>query len=213
MYQEIVWDFDGTLFDTYPVIARVLYAALAGRGIHESVGSIQTNLQVSYAHAFALYREKYGIDEVFWAQNRAHSRHIEFEQCAPFDGVPALCRAIVAAGKRNYLYTHRGRSAIAMLKAHGLSPYFTDCITSEDGFEKKPSPQALTHLIRHHRLEPEHVLMIGDRELDVLAAKNAGAHGCLMTGQPAASTCADYKIRGVSELYTILDIQSGEEEV
>lgn len=211
MFQEIVWDFDGTLFDTYPVTARVLQAALADRGIHEEVDEIQANLQVSYGHAFALYQEKHGIDKAFWEQNRAHSRRIEFDQCAPFDGVPALCRAIVAAGKRNYLYTHRGASSIAMLKAHGLYTYFSDCITSEHGFERKPSPQALTHLIRHHQLERGRLLMIGDRELDVLAAKNAGAQGCLISDQPAAHTCADYRLRDMSGLYAILDIEPGKE--
>ncbi|MDW2886482.1 hypothetical protein [Exiguobacterium artemiae] len=32
MYRHVIWDFDGTLFDTYPVMATVLQEMLRGQG-------------------------------------------------------------------------------------------------------------------------------------------------------------------------------------
>ena len=37
MYKHILWDFDGTLFDTYPALARALHQALEIHGVSADV--------------------------------------------------------------------------------------------------------------------------------------------------------------------------------
>ena len=37
-YRHLIWDFDGTLFDTYPRICRAYQKALADAGIAEEEG-------------------------------------------------------------------------------------------------------------------------------------------------------------------------------
>ncbi len=60
---------------------------------------------------------------------------------------------------------------------------FTDVITSESGFPRKPAPDSLLHLMRVHGLPPEACVMIGDRPLDVEAGANAGMLGCLLDAE------------------------------
>ena len=47
---------------------------------------------------------------------------------------------------------------------------------------------------------------MGDRELDVLAAKNAGIHACLFDAA-LPETAADYRIRDLSELDALLGLE------
>ena len=46
-------------------------------------------------------------------------------------------------------------------------------------FPAKPAPDALLNLMARRSLEPAQCLMLGDRSIDVEAARNAGIAGCL----------------------------------
>lgn len=50
---NILWDFDGTLFDTYPVYTKILSQVL-GEEISEE--EIYTNLKVSFSHVIDYYK-------------------------------------------------------------------------------------------------------------------------------------------------------------
>jgi phosphoglycolate phosphatase-like HAD superfamily hydrolase len=46
--------------------------------------------------------------------------------------------------------------------------------------------------------------MIGDRDLDILAAKNAGIHACYFTDSSEKSNIADFTINSFQQLYSII---------
>ena len=60
------------------------------------------------------------------------------------------------------------------LNHDGLSDLFSDAVTRLDGFPAKPAPDALRYLIQKHRLDLSRCVMVGDRDIDLDAAKNAG---------------------------------------
>lgn len=51
---------------------------------------------------------------------------------------------------------------------------FTEIITGDNHFARKPDPEALTYLLDKYELEPSQTAMVGDRPLDILAGQNAG---------------------------------------
>ena len=83
-------------------------------------------------------------------------------------------REIVRQGGRNYLFTHRGPSALRCLKDDGLADCFTDHVIRPDGFPAKPAPDALMYLMEKHGVNQQSAVMVGDRQLDLDAGKNAG---------------------------------------
>jgi HAD superfamily hydrolase (TIGR01549 family) len=131
---------------------------------------------------------------------------MEYELCRPYQGAEDLIRDIHSLGKFNYLYTHRGKSSITFLKNYELEHCFTDFITSQHGFERKPSPNAIHYLIDKYQMMPEEAIMIGDRDLDILAAKNAGIHSCFFDESGAKSMIADFSISSMKELYSIIKL-------
>ncbi len=204
MYKHILWDFDGTLFDSYPIMSGIFKEELKIIGHEEPLEEIMKQMQISMSHAMQHYEEKYQIDSIFLARYNEQRNLQEPVKCLPFEEITALCKHICETGRKNYLYTHRGNSATDMLKRHGLYEYFSDFVTAEHGFERKPSPNAILHLIKKHAMDPSESLMVGDRDLDMLSAKNAGIDGCFYNQKGVESIHADYNISSFNNLYSLI---------
>jgi phosphoglycolate phosphatase len=65
--------------------------------------------------------------------------------------------------------------SLAMCEALELSPYFFRIYGGNSFATKKPDPEGLRALIREAGVTPEETLMIGDSDVDILTARNAGA--------------------------------------
>lgn len=204
MYKHIIWDFDGTLFDTYPVMGSVFKKMLEEEGIAESLDEIVSNMKVSMTYALQYYEKKYHINKSFIEKYKKQRKEVEIYSCKPYMGIEELCKYIHNSGRNNYLYTHRGESALEYLKNYGLYEYFSDFITSQHGFDRKPSPNAINYLVEKHNIIHNEAIMIGDRELDILSGKNAGIHACFFHDEGEKSNIADYTISNFQQLYSII---------
>ena len=78
------------------------------------------------------------------------------------------------SGIQQFVYTHKGDNALTILRDLGLESYFTEILTSQSGFARKPSSEAATYLLDKYQLDSEKTYYIGDRTLDVEFAQNSG---------------------------------------
>ena len=78
------------------------------------------------------------------------------------------------SGIQQFVYTHKGDNALTILRDLGLESYFTEILTSQSGFARKPSSEAATYLLDKYQLNSEKTYYIGDRTLDVEFAQNSG---------------------------------------
>lgn len=178
-YTHLFWDFDGTLYNSYPQIILAMEKALADAGLPpQPEGSILKLFKLTMTKAFVYYAPLCGLDtDQLHALFHAHHQRVGF--FPPYEGLKECLTRLSNAGARHYLYTHRDGRAWEHLEKDGLRPLFTDGVTSEDGFPHKPAPDALRHLIAKHGLDPAHCAMIGDRDIDILSGQNAGMAGIL----------------------------------
>ena len=204
MYKHVIWDFDGTLFDTYPVMAKTFKEGLKREGIEEPLNEIVKQMKVSMSSAFKYYEKKYQIDKEFVTKYQSRRKEAEFELSKPFEGITEICKYIHSSDRKNYLYTHRGDSSIKLLERYDLNVYFSDFITSRQGFERKPSPNAINYLINKYNIIHSEAIMIGDRDLDLLSAKNAGISACYFTNGYEKNSNSDYIINNFQQLYSIV---------
>lgn len=65
--------------------------------------------------------------------------------------------------------------ALAICDGLGLSPYFFSVYGGDSFPTKKPDPQGLLTLMTAAHATPEETLMIGDSDVDIKTARNAGA--------------------------------------
>ncbi|MGI6654444.1 MAG: HAD-IA family hydrolase [Christensenellales bacterium] len=196
-YTHYFWDFDGTLYDTYGLITDLCMEVLAHCGISAPRDEVLRLAKGSMGDVFTAYCQDADEHELRGLYNQA-SEKAGLSGMQLYPGAEKFLRMSRLQGAQHYLYTHRDNAAIAALKRDGLYPLFTDFITSEDGFPAKPAPDALNHLMQRYSLNRRDCVMVGDRAMDLDAAKNAGMDGVLFDPDgfyhdyPAQHRFADY---------------------
>lgn len=205
MFTHFIWDFDGTLFDTYPHMAAAMERALAELGVNETAGNILRTMKRSVGACLDYYRQRDGLGDELDRRYGHYEQETSWCRVKPYPGAAETCRTVVARGARNYLYTHRDRKALELLVRRGMDGFFTDIITREDGFAGKPAPDALLALLERHAVAPRDAVMIGDRDIDLLAGRNAGLAGCLFDPDGYYPDFpADFRAKSMTELQRIL---------
>ncbi len=211
--RNVIWDVDGTLFDTYPAIARAFRAALNDLAADAPLERIAALARESLGHCATALAEEHDLDRA--ALEDGFSRHYASTspgEQPPFPGARQVCEFVRRAGGQNVIVTHRGPQGTAeLLAASGLTPLFTGCITAADGFPKKPDPAAFEAIIERCGLDRDHTLAIGDREIDVSAGRAAGVVTCRFGVDPTCSA-ADLVIEALDGLLRLLRASNGKPE-
>ena len=170
-----IWDLDGTLLDSYEAILS---------GIEETFGQFSIPYDKEKVREFILkfsvqdlmekVAEERKLDVEVLNQVRAQSLAEKNAQVVLMSGAREVLSWADAAGIQQFVYTHKGDNAFTILRDLGLESYFTEIITSQSGFARKPNPEAATYLLNKYQLNPEKTYYIGDRTLDVEFAQNSG---------------------------------------
>lgn len=203
-YKHFIWDFDGTLFDSYPPMVKAYHQALIEFDVDMSEEVVLKEMKVSVAHLTELCRREYHIpDDCITRFDELRSTY-EQQFFKPFAGVVEVLQAVKNAGGHNYVYTHRGESTEMFLDKYSMRKFFDVVVTSNHGFARKPDPEGVQFILDQQGIEPSTALIIGDRELDILSGQNAGIKGCFYSEGPAY-TCevADYVITDFHEVLNL----------
>jgi len=117
----------------------------------------------------------------------------------------AALEGVVNNGGKNFIISHRDLQVVDFLETCHLIHFCSYVITSNDHFARKPSPESLQYLFDRFGVEKEKAIMIGDRQLDVFAAKNAGIKSCLYSPDGFIQVKeADYTVK---HLIDVLDLE------
>lgn len=207
MYRHIIWDFDGTLFDTYPSMVGALRDVLKSRGREPDEAEVLGLFKISAGTALSHYRDLYGYGEDFLAEYKLRRKEVELALCLPYPGVKELLRDIASAGGQNYIFTHRGETLFPMLERHGVSGCFRECVTAGSGFPRKPDPAGIEYLLEKYAIDRRDALMVGDRELDVRSGQNAFIASCdYWDGSGPMVEGAEYIARNFGELRRVIGL-------
>jgi HAD superfamily hydrolase (TIGR01509 family) len=205
--RNAIWDFDGTLFDTYPAISRAFLEALADFGASAPLAEVESLCLVEVSHCASVLATRFDLDmDAFIGAFGRHYVAIPLGDQPPFPGAREVCEKIIAAGGVNALVTHRNAETAARLLAHhGLRSLFVEVIARDAGYPRKPDPTAFLAVLQHQQLDPRETLAIGDRKLDIQAGQAAGMPTCLYRGAPI-SVAADIAISDYVDLLAHLPV-------
>ena len=170
-----IWDLDGTLLDSYEAILLGIEETFAQFSIPYDKEKVREFiLKYSVQALLVQVAEERKLDVEVLNQVRAQSLAEKNAQVALMPGAREVLAWADQVGIRNFVYTHKGDNAFAILRDLGLESYFTEILTSQSGFARKPSPEAANYLIDKYQLNPDNTYYIGDRTLDVEFAQNSG---------------------------------------
>ena len=208
MIKHLVFDFDGTISDSYPHFMQYFkdYAAENGLYIPDDKKLLELQL-ISVKDAFYILEwDKFIPYEqfsngYFWPRQRKEALKYQ-----AFDEAIELIKYAKQKGLDCYIYTHSGSVVPEIILPNmGIADMIDYVIDKSHGFPEKPAPDALLFLIEKFGLKPEECLMIGDRPIDAESGMNAGMKGCLWDARelyPEAK--ADYVVRSLSEIKNLI---------
>ena len=205
-FDYLLWDFDGTLFDTYPALVRAIEQALAEWGVSVPAARIRALLATTLADTIDALSAEFELERAAFSARVEHYRaRTTPAERPPFPGVIALCERFKAAGGANLLFTHRDRPTLdALLAWHQTDHLFLDILTTEDGYPRKPDPAGFCALIERNAVPRDRALAVGDRDLDVQAGKAAGVATCLYDAAPSPGVEPDFCVASWDELAALL---------
>lgn len=176
MYRTILFDFDGTVFDTVEGIAKSVRHALRKQGrdaeLHELTRFAGPPLQFSF-------REYTGMNEEEVARAVADFREryvtVGVYESRPFPGISALLDALRAAGKMLGVATSKPQPlAEELLKRSGLWEKFDVVRGSDPAVVDNEKWQVLSWAMAGLGAEPASAVLVGDTRFDVEGARRCG---------------------------------------
>ncbi len=182
--KAVLIDLDGTLIDTAPEIARAANAMLAAMQLKP----LPLETVQSYIGEGALILIKRCLkaataqdpDESLLETARTHfftAYTALATQSKPFENAEAGLKAMQALGLPIACVTNKpAQFTQPILNAAGLDGYFKAVVSGDTLSKKKPAPDQILHICKQFKLEPCEVVLIGDSNTDILAAKNAGCY-------------------------------------
>ena len=205
-FDHIIWDLDGTLFDTYPPLITSIERALGELEVTVPRAELVRLLSDTVAACMEAISARNSLDPLdLEARVAYYQRQVTERDQPPFDGAICLCERFLKAGGQNLIFTHRSReSVLRLLDWYRVEGLFVECLTAEDGYARKPDPAGFNALIERHDLPRERVLAVGDRTLDIVAGRRAGISTCLFRGEPDPACPPDFTIASFDELRSIL---------
>ena len=177
----ILFDLDGTLTDPREGITRCIAHALERMGhepppLHELTFAIGPPLRGSLAQlmrddrretveqALAYYRERFADVGLF--------------ENTPYDGIAETLAALRASGRTLYVATSKPLVFAERIVRHfGLDSHFDAVHGSELDGTREAKRDLLAHVLAHHGLAANGTVMVGDRGVDMDAARHHGLRG------------------------------------
>ena len=170
-----IWDLDGTLLDSYEAILSGIEETFAQFSIPYDKEKVREFiLKYSVQDLLVQVSEERKLDAEVLNQVRAQSLSEKNAQVVLMPCAREVLNWADQVGIRNFVYTHKGDNALTILRDLGLESCFTEILTSQSGFARKPNPEAANYLLDKYQLDPDNTYYIGDRTLDVEFAQNSG---------------------------------------
>jgi phosphoglycolate phosphatase len=175
-FDLIVFDWDGTLFDSTRLIARCIQAACADVG-----AAVPSDRDASYVIGLGLGDALRHVapevpSERYRELAERYRQHYlaRQDEIVLFDGTLEMLRALKARNHWLAVATGKTRRGLeSALEATPLRGLF-DATRTADETRGKPDPMMLHELMHELGATPERTLMVGDTTHDLQLAANAG---------------------------------------
>ena len=176
--KAVIWDLDGTLLNTLDDLAASVNAALAMNGmplrsteeVRAFVGNGIRNLMMravpdgeanpAFDKALEDFTRHYG----------AHSR----DRTRPYDGILETLDRLSAEGVKHAIVSNKIDFAVKALSRAYFGERMCAAIGDDPSRARKPAPDSVLAAMREMGVTAQETVYVGDSDVDVLTARNAG---------------------------------------
>jgi len=183
----LVFDLDGTLIDSAQDLCNSVNATLAHFGCKQLPDEVVASY-IGDGAIMLIRRALFGVDAVeidepllaqayawFLDYYREHKLDFTYAYSGVLESLAALRRLHDGPPRAMAVLTNKPvRPAQAICEALNLAPFFLHVYGGNSFKTKKPDPEGIVSLMNEAGAKPEETVMIGDSQVDVETARNAG---------------------------------------
>ncbi len=172
----LIFDLDGTIMDTWNEIKLAFETIFSKRGIDLDEKELRMAVGFPLEEVIKFLTGTYNEDLVKEVRNAFLS--IEPRKIKMFEGI----KKVIDLPVKKAVLTSKGNlGTFRDLKYLGIEDKFQYIVTADMVKNKKPDPEGILKILENLKEKPEDTFMIGDTEMDILAAKNAGTKSVAVT--------------------------------
>ena len=173
-YQGVLWDMDGTVLDTLEDLWAAVNVSLRRFSLPEaSLEAVRAGLGNGAAHLISCVAPEEKREQVLAFYKPWYDAHCNLKT-RPYPGILPLMGALRAGGVRQAMISNKPDPAVQELAKSYFPGLLDSAVGESETVRRKPNPDAVLAAVRQMGLTVADCVYIGDTEVDLATAKNAG---------------------------------------
>lgn len=177
-YKAVIFDLDGTILDTLQDLANSVNHALRTHGYPERTldevrGFIGNGIRVLMRRSCPADISEEAQEEALVTFRVHYDAHCK-DFTGPYGGIHDLLAALKERGIRTAVVSNKIEPAVIVLCDEHFPGAFEYMVGNRPDLAPKPSPDSVNEVIGKMGLDKKDIVYIGDTEVDIQTADNAG---------------------------------------
>jgi HAD superfamily hydrolase (TIGR01549 family) len=177
--RAVVFDFDGTLVNSLPLVLESIARAMEPFGQKPPADLFARLGGPPERFLPLLLRDPKHVPEALARMDAFHNANSHLVEV--FEGAAAMLDTLRTAGVRAAIWTGRDRgSTERLLESLRLADHFATFVCGDDLPTHKPDPEGLREIMRRLGVTAPETLFVGDADVDVLGGRGCGVDTILI---------------------------------
>lgn len=177
--KAVIWDLDGTLLNTLDDLAASTNAALEANGlparttdeVRQFVGNgVRKLIERAVPELGDKHPAFQAVYDAFVAHYGEHSK----DHTAPYAGIIEVLDTLAAKGVKLAIVSNKIDFAVKALSRDYFGARMLSAVGDDPSRRKKPAPDSVLEAMRQMDVSAEESVYVGDSDVDVITARNAG---------------------------------------
>lgn len=179
MQRTVIFDLDGTILDTLDDLTDAVNFALSSFGLparrkEEICSFVGNGIRKLIERAIGAPEHK-DEQEIFETFRSHYAQHCAVKT-KPYEGIEDVLKTLKKRGVKTAVLSNKSDAEVKKL-IKDYFPNLFDVVEGENesaGFPRKPNPKGLLEVMRRLNASAEDTIYVGDSNVDIQTAKNAG---------------------------------------
>lgn len=185
MNKMVIFDLDGTLLDTLDDLCNSVNYSLRTNNFPErSLAEVRTfvgnGIRLLIERSVPEGTSKELIDKTFECFKTYYAVHCN-DKTKTYPGVMDMLKELKKNGYKIAVLSNKAQYAVTKLCDIYFNNLLDDAVGARENVAKKPSPDALYICAENNNINLNNVIYVGDSDVDVATANNAGVKGIAVT--------------------------------
>ena len=183
-YKIAIFDLDGTILNTIEDLADSLNYALAKNGykertVAETQSFVGNGLLMLVKRAIKPETSEEEAQKVL-ADLKAYYKIHCADKTKPYEGIPELLKDLKTADYLLAVVSNKADYAVQILCEQYFPGMFDLAVGERENVQRKPAPDSVNAVLAELGLKKEEAVYIGDSDVDIETAENAGTDSILV---------------------------------